>query len=67
MKKNYIKPATLVVRIQQQGSLLNASPTVTDVKTNTGITGGTSGSSQNGRSRTGYVWGEDDDEDDDMY
>jgi hypothetical protein len=66
MKKNYVKPATLVVRIQQQGSLLNASPTVTDIKTNTGITGGTSGSSQNGRSRTGNVW-EDDDEDEDMY
>lgn len=61
MKKNYVKPAMEEVGTQLD-SLLTASQTVKEVNTNVGITGGTEGSSEAGRSRTGSIWDEEGEE-----
>ena len=63
MKKNYMKPALRVVRIQQKCQILSGSDSVTSVESgDTGITGGGPGSVQ-GRSRSngGIDWDDWDD------
>lgn len=49
MKKNYVRPALQVVKVQQKYSILDGSPVKT-VKSNAGFTLG-QGSNQPGRSR----------------
>ena len=51
MKKNYVRPALQVVKVQQMYSILEGSSKLTGVNSNVGLTLSQTGSSQPGRSR----------------